>query len=232
MICSNRRWLPSAALLCFLPLGLFPARAAATTTPRHHPQHSQSTHRTATPAHPMPTAAAASSARPTTPTVPTRPNDMPPRPATITLRNGRLTVSADNSDLREILMSIAGKAGMKISGLDTTSRVFGTYGPGQPRDVLTDLLSGSGYNFMMMGQTASGAPLELLLTAQTGGPFTPSPQPDNSAGPPPWEQLRSPGAVMHVPPDEFRNMTPQERVQQHIEQLRHMREPFQQPQQQ
>ena len=72
---------------------------------------------------------------------------------------------------------------MKIEGLQADSkgdqRVFGSYGPGVPRDVLSDLLNGSGYNVMMLGVTPSGVPRELALTVRTGG-GVPSPPSRNT----------------------------------------------------
>lgn len=100
--------------------------------------------------------------------------DVSADPATVSLKNGELTVGAHNSDLAEILKNIARLSGMQIDGLARSSRVFGAYGPGKPQDVLAELLNGSGYNFMMVGQSSEGAPLRLLLTEKTGAPPTPS----------------------------------------------------------
>ncbi|MGB0124191.1 MAG: hypothetical protein WBP63_12205, partial [Silvibacterium sp.] len=102
--------------------------------------------------------------------------DHPPRPATVNLVSGRLTIQADNSSLSAILHQVSAAGGMKVEGLRTGGspgeRVFGSYGPGAPRDVLSDLLNGSGYNVIMLGETPSGAPRELTLTAQTAGGAT------------------------------------------------------------
>lgn len=66
---------------------------------------------------------------------------------------------------------------MKLEGLQVgDQRIFGSYGPGAPRDVLSELLNGSGYNVMMLGETPSGAPRELTLTARAGEAPGPSPQ--------------------------------------------------------
>lgn len=99
--------------------------------------------------------------------------DKPAQPAKVTLALGKLTVQADNSSLSEILNQVSEAGGMKIEGLQTggngDQRVFGSYGPGVPRDVLSDLLNGSGYNVMMLGVTPAGVPRELALTLRTGG---------------------------------------------------------------
>jgi hypothetical protein len=102
--------------------------------------------------------------------------EIPVRPAAISLRDGKLTVEANNSDLTQILQNLADISGMTIEGLNQGPRVFGIYGPGNSRDVLTALLVGSGYNFIMVGGEASGTPRKLLLTAQKGAAFNPAPQ--------------------------------------------------------
>lgn len=115
------------------------------------------------------------------------PADAPAKPATVSLESGRLTVTANNSDLGEILRKVASISGMKIDGLEKSARVFGAYGPGTPRDILADLLAGSDYNFMMVGNTVDGAPRHLLLTAKNDS--APS---LNPAGPGPAEPRDDP----------------------------------------
>ena len=87
-------------------------------------------------------------------------NDVP-RPAKVTLTNGTLTVEANNSDLSQILKKVADDSGMVIEGSIKSIRVYGVYGPLNPFDVLTTLLTGSGYNFTMFGVTHQGAPREF-----------------------------------------------------------------------
>lgn len=98
--------------------------------------------------------------------------DHPAQPATVTLVSGKLTIDAHNSTLAEILHQVSQAGGTKIEGLQdgrADQRIFGSYGPGTPRDVLTSLLNGSGYNFLMVGQTPSGAPRQLALTVRPAG---------------------------------------------------------------
>jgi hypothetical protein len=103
--------------------------------------------------------------------------EQPAAPATVTQSSGSLAVKADNSSLADILHQVASKTGMQLDGLSGDERVFGTFGPGDPRDVLNSLLNGTSYNVMMVGDLANGAPRELLLTRKSGAPPTPSPQP-------------------------------------------------------
>lgn len=105
----------------------------------------------------------------------------PAAPARVSLASGKLSVQANNSSLSDILRQVARAGGMKIDGLQTggsaDQRIFGSYGPGAPRDVLSDLLHGSRYNVLMMGNTPSGTPRELALSLRTGGVPNPPPHP-------------------------------------------------------
>lgn len=168
---------------------------------------------------------------------PSTPSDAAAQPATVLLGNGQLTITADNSDLSTILQKIAGASGMTIQGLDKTARVFGQYGPASPRDVLTELLSDTGYNFVMLGGAHGTVPRELVLTAQNGKAPVPSASPgqnpasddtDNSGAD--YQEPLGPGAIAHPPPEQPDD--PQARMQQHLQNLERMHEAQQQQQQQ
>ena len=62
---------------------------------------------------------------------------------------------------------------MRLDGLGGDERVFGSFGPGAPREVLTALLNGTSYNVMMVGDLPNGAPRELLLTSRAAGGASP-----------------------------------------------------------
>lgn len=185
---------------------------------------------------PKPSAAHASQA-PTTPPAPTTaPSllDHPAQPAKITLDAGKLTIQADNSILADILHEVAKESGMKIDGLDAgpaaNRRVFGSYGPGAPRDVLSDLLSDSGYNFLMLGDTSSGTPRELALTVTKGGANSAPPNQAANASQEqdnPDEPQNSPEPLPGPPGIQNRVRTPQQMLQE----LQRMREQQQQQQQ-
>jgi hypothetical protein len=99
--------------------------------------------------------------------------DQPALPATVTAGNNELTVKADNSSLAQILQQVSSETGMKLDGLGGDERVFGSFGPGAPREVLTGLLNGTSYNVMMVGDLPNGAPRELLLISRTSGGGSP-----------------------------------------------------------
>jgi hypothetical protein len=90
-------------------------------------------------------------------------------PAAVSTGNNELTVRANNSSLAQILHQVSSKTGMQLDGLGGDERVFGSFGPGAPREVLTALLNGTSYNVVMVGDLPNGAPRELLLTRRAGG---------------------------------------------------------------
>jgi hypothetical protein len=177
-------------------------------------------------------------------------SDQPAHPAQVSLSGGRLTVQANNSDLAQILHQIAATSGMSIDGLGRDSRVFGVYGPGAPRDVLSELLTDSGYNFMMVGDTAAGAPRQLLLTAQDGSVLPPepvnsrrsAPEEEDEAPPQPTFVINQPNpdapqpgaATSPAPPVQTQNAqggikTPQQ-ILQELEQLHQQQQQQNNPQ--
>ncbi len=71
---------------------------------------------------------------------------------------------------------VSAETGAKVQGFGTDERVFGSYGPGATRDVLSQLLEGSGYNVLMVGGQGSGAPLEIVLSERPAGAPQPAAQ--------------------------------------------------------
>jgi hypothetical protein len=162
-----------------------------------------------------------------------------PSPATVNLADGKLTVSAQNSDLTAILQQVARTSGMSIEGLGKTTRVFGVYGPGNPRDVLTELLDGSGYNFVILGGGNGIAPAKLMLTEKPAGPPPPanaSPADDEDTGDSDIDDADQeplgPGAIPHPSPQFTDNTDPETRAQRNLERLQQMRQQMIQQQQQ
>ncbi len=135
------------------------------TFPHAHHQHSQATVPASTPA--TAPAAAPVAAPVVTPTTAPSLLDQPAQPAKVSLDAGHLAIQANNSNLSDILRQVSTASGMTVDGLgqdDRSQRIFGSYGPGDPHTVLSALLDGSGYNVMMLGETATGTPRQLTLT--------------------------------------------------------------------
>jgi hypothetical protein len=56
-----------------------------------------------------------------------------------------------------------------VEGFDADQRIFGVYGPGPARDVLSQLLQGSGYNVLLVGDQGQGTPREIVLSSRHAG---------------------------------------------------------------
>src|SRR5882757_7445783 len=121
----------------------------------------------------------------------------PAKDAQIVFADGNLSIHADNSSLAAILHQVASNSGMKIEGLGGDERVFGNFGPGTPRDVLADLLVGTAYNQVLLGDLSNGAPRELILSPTRGGATVPSPAPQANAN---ADDNNEPEAVEAPPP--------------------------------
>jgi hypothetical protein len=104
------------------------------------------------------------------PPPPNWPINYKPTAATVVWDSQGLRIDADNSSLQQILKDVATDTGAKVSGLNADQRVFGAYGPGPARQVLSELLDGTGYNVLMFGDQGSGTPREIVLSAPPNGP--------------------------------------------------------------
>jgi hypothetical protein len=169
--------------------------AAAGSVPAHKPhvQHKRSAAahakhpatQSASPAQEASTTQAAVPAKPAEPEIPKWPANERPAQATITWDSKGLSIEATNSSLQQILQDVTATTGAKVEGLEADQRVFGTYGPGPARDVLSQLLLGTGYNVLMIGDQGQGTPREIVLSSRPGGAAqpaaTPAPDSDDDA---------------------------------------------------
>ncbi len=85
-----------------------------------------------------------------------------------------LRIVASNSSLAQILKDVSAKTGATLEGMGQDQRIFGNYGPGPARDVLYQLLDGSGYNILMIGDQGQGTPRKIVLSARPTGSAQPS----------------------------------------------------------
>ena len=105
---------------------------------------------------------------PPTPEPPHWPANDRPAQASVTWDSHGLLIIADNSSLRQILDDVSTATGAKVEGLSNDQRIFGAYGPGKAREVLTLLLDGTGYNILMIGDQGEGTPRQIVLTSRNG----------------------------------------------------------------
>lgn len=105
-------------------------------------------------------------------TTPAKPEE---KQSSVSLKNGQLSIDGNSASLAQILNKLVAAGSMTVEGKEPLEPVFGTYGPGTPREVLTQLLTGSGYNFMMIGLAVDGLPRQIILTGRSENIVVPPP---------------------------------------------------------
>jgi hypothetical protein len=138
------------------------------SSPAHKSAHPPKRKAQAQPAKPS-AAAAPAPATPPEPEAPKWPANEKPTPASVTWDSQGLRIDAANSSLAQILQDVSTATGATVEGFDTDQRVFGVYGPGPARDVLSQLLQGSGYNVVLVGDQGQGTPREIVLSVRHAG---------------------------------------------------------------
>lgn len=144
-------------------------------------------------------------APPPAPPAPIWPANQPPNQAKVSWDSRGLEIEASNSSLDQILHQVAADTGAKLEGLTLDQRIFGVYGPGPARDVLSKLLDGSGYNVLIVGRRDADVPLEVVLTLSSPASSQTAannrnrsnPEDDDAAGPlepepPPRPPMKTP----------------------------------------
>lgn len=111
---------------------------------------------------------------PPVPDPPKWPLNDAPSPAAVKWDSHGLQVDAPNSSLKQILDEVASTTGAKVEGLGPDERVFGEYGPGPARDIISQILHGSSYNVLMLGDQGEGTPREIILSQRTAGSAQPN----------------------------------------------------------
>lgn len=89
---------------------------------------------------------------------------LPPNAPTIIYNDGVLTISAYNSTLSDILRGISTQTGADVDiPPQADERVVTHLGPGPARDVVRSLLSGSRFNYILVGSNADSNTLTRIL---------------------------------------------------------------------
>ncbi len=106
------------------------------------------------------------------PPPPKRPFEESPVPPQVTYQGGQLTIMAPNSTLADILSAVRARTGTKIEYPSNASqeRVALQLGPGSPRAVLTQLLQGSPFDYILLGseQDPSAVTQVMLMRRESG----------------------------------------------------------------
>lgn len=126
------------------------------------------------------------------------PEQMPSSPPQVSFNNGILTIIANNSTLGDILRAVHRQTGAVVDTPgNATERVVGKFGPGPARDVLSSLLNGSHFNYVLLGSATNPNALDrVMLISRTVGAAEPAQQ--ANAAPP---NSAPPAAVMPQPAD-------------------------------
>jgi hypothetical protein len=101
--------------------------------------------------------------------LPLTPEQRPAAAPIVIYLNGKLSVTAKNSTLGDILRAIATKTGAAIEIPDNANeRVVSQLGPAPARDVMAALLNGSHFNYVMVGtENDPNSVARVVLTAKT-----------------------------------------------------------------
>jgi len=139
-----------------------------------------------------------------------RPEQMPPVPPQVTYQNGLLTIVADNSTLSDILHAVAARTGATVDAPAnlTGQRVAARLGPGAPRDVLAELLSGLDYIVVGAGNDPDAVRSIILSSGDSSGanarpigmPVADSPPPQSEPEPTPSEPEPAAQPAAQAPP--------------------------------
>lgn len=105
--------------------------------------------------------------------------EMPPSSPNVSFQGGQLTISAQNSTLGDILSAVKAQtsATIDLPG-NAPERVVGHFGPGPARDVLTSLLNGTHFNYLLLGSPTDPNALDrVILMAKSTSAAESSPPP-------------------------------------------------------
>ncbi len=115
----------------------------------------------------------------------TLPADAPVTPPKVICTGDQMTISANNSTLSSILAEVHRCMGTRIDIPDAagSKRIFDHIGPGPASQVLGELLSNTGYNYVIGSSPANEEKIEsIMLLARSTEPGAIAPVEDSRAG--------------------------------------------------
>jgi len=119
--------------------------------------------------------------------------------------NGKLSIAAQNATMGDLLRALSSATGAVIDfpNEHAAERMSANIGPGTVRDVLSSLLNGSGFNYVILGSQNNPDVLRrLILTEAEPSTAATSPQlpsTQTAVGSPP-ANLPPPKSPLYVPP--------------------------------
>jgi hypothetical protein len=103
------------------------------------------------------------------PPAPLPPEKQPPTPPKVSFQDGLLTIESSNSRLGDILSSVRTKAGIQFEGMDSgVERVAAKLGPAPADEVLSSLLQGSRFDYVILGHSGDPHNVERVLLSARG----------------------------------------------------------------
>jgi hypothetical protein len=115
---------------------------------------------------------------------PTAPTPVASTSPKVTYVNGQLTISAKDASLGDILRAVSTKTGAVIEFPSDRAqeRLFANAGPGPVREVLSSLLNGSRFNYVMVASPANPNILQRMILTSSEEPANPGlPEPSMQA---------------------------------------------------
>jgi hypothetical protein len=102
---------------------------------------------------------------------PETPEQQAPTAPRISYQNGLLTVESTNSRLADILNGIRSRAGIQFEGIQGASeKVAAKLGPAPANEVLTNLLRGSRFDYIIIGHPDNPALVERVILSPSSNP--------------------------------------------------------------
>lgn len=119
----------------------------------------------------------------------------------IQFANGSLSIHCNNATLSEVLFQIQKVTGAEITIPSGTEqqKVAGDFGPGSASDVLSDLLNGSGLNFVVVGSESDPNMLRSVILSRKDG---------DADAPGAFGEQYSPATAQNVEPENTEPTTP------------------------
>ena len=199
--CTRRVRVSAVVSLLFAVIVLASYPASAAVSPRQQNK-SQALPKPA--AEPMPPAAAP---EPTPTRPPPTPEQLPPRPPEIAWDGKQLSINADNSTLYDILMAVRSRLGASIDvpASASSERVAVHLGPAPARAVLSALLEGSNYDYIIKARESNQNEIQSMIVTLRGegsDKDIPGDRDTNSA------TMTIPGAAVRRPPGYSRSGRP------------------------
>jgi hypothetical protein len=98
------------------------------------------------------------------------PEQMPPRPPEVTWDGKLLSINAENSTLSDILVAVRTRTGAAIDLPPATAgeRMAARFGPAPAREVLTSLLSGTNYDYIIQASETDEDVVQTVILTPRG----------------------------------------------------------------